>query len=116
MFLQSSAQAEAILERARRLPAQTGAALWLRMVRWDVEHLDAAFASVRAPLMAIQSTWINAERKRLPLRDGESSPWLDLVRSKLPNARIEIVAGVGHFTQLEAPDRVNRLIHEFSTT
>ncbi len=113
MFFEWSATADAALARMKRMPAETGIALWTRMVRWDVTQLDAALAAVRAPLMAIQSTWINAERKRLPLKEGESSPWLDLIKSKAPTATVHIVAGVGHFTQLEAPQRVNRLIEEF---
>jgi len=113
MFLEWSPQAEAALARMKRMPAETGIALWSRMVRWDATQLDAALAAVRAPLMAIQSTWINPERKRLPLKAGQSSPWLDLLR---PTAiRIEIIPGVGHFTQLEAAERVNRLIAEFSS-
>jgi len=111
MFLQWSPQAEAALARVKRMPAETGIALWTSMVRWDATRLDAALAAVRAPLMAIQSTWINAERKRLPLKEGQTSPWLDLLRTKA--SRIEIIAGVGHFPQLESPERVSRLIAEF---
>jgi pimeloyl-ACP methyl ester carboxylesterase len=113
MFLHWSPQAEAALARMKRMPAETGIALWTNMVRWDATQLEAALAALRAPLMAIQSTWINAERKRLPLQTGTRSPWLDLLRSKVPHARIEVIPG-GHFTQLEAPERVNQLISEFA--
>lgn len=112
MFLEWSPLAQAALERMKRMPADIGIALWTAMVLWDVTKLDAALASVRAPLMVIQSTWINAERKRLPLKEGESSPWLDVLRSKTSN--IHVVPGAGHFTQLEAPGRVNQLIAEFA--
>jgi pimeloyl-ACP methyl ester carboxylesterase len=112
MFFEWSPLAEAALARMKRMPAETGIALWTRMVRWDATELEAALAALRAPLMVIQSTWINAERKRLPLREGESSPWLDLLRAKA--SRIEVIPGVGHFPQLEAPQRVNQLIAEFA--
>jgi pimeloyl-ACP methyl ester carboxylesterase len=111
MFLRWSPQAEAIFARVKRMPAETGIALWTSMVRWDATQLEAALAALRAPLMVIQSTWINAERQRLPLKEDQSSPWLDLLRTKA--SKIELVSGVGHFTQLEAPERVNRLIEEF---
>jgi pimeloyl-ACP methyl ester carboxylesterase len=81
-------------------------------VRWDATQLDAALAAVRAPLLVIQSTWITPERKRLPLRKGQSSPWLDLMRTK--TSHIYVVPHVGHFTQLEAPAAVNHLIAEFA--
>jgi pimeloyl-ACP methyl ester carboxylesterase len=111
MFLEWSPLAEEIFARVKRMPPETGTALWTNMVRWDVTELDAALEAVRVPMMAIQSTWITPERKRLPLKAGETSPWLELLRAN--DARIEIVPGVGHFTMLEAPQRVNRLIEEF---
>jgi pimeloyl-ACP methyl ester carboxylesterase len=32
------------------------------------------------------------------------------VRSRAPQARIEVIPGIGHFAQIEAPERVNALI------
>ena len=69
--------------------------------------MERALASVKVPLLVIQSTAMNAERKRVALKDGESSPWLDLVHRQAPQARIEIIPGMGHFPQLEAPQLVN---------
>jgi pimeloyl-ACP methyl ester carboxylesterase len=116
MFLAPSEEAERIIARAMRLPAEIGAALLPRMVRWDAENMDRTLAAVRAPLMAIQSTYVNAERKRVPLQKGETTPWLELLRAKAPGARIEVVPGVGHFSQLEAAGTVNRLIASFSSS
>jgi pimeloyl-ACP methyl ester carboxylesterase len=114
MFPEWSPQAEAIFQRVKRMPAETGIALWTNMVRWDATQLDAALAALRAPLMVIQSTWINPQRKRLPLKEGQSSPWLELLKTKTSN--IQIIPGVGHFTQLEAPGRVNQLIAELAAS
>lgn len=105
---------EAVLARAKRLPAETGTALWTRMVRWDAEHMEAALAAVRVPLMVIQSTYVDATRKRASLKAGQTTPWLDFVRETVPGARIEVIPGVGHFTQLDAPGEVNRLIAELA--
>jgi pimeloyl-ACP methyl ester carboxylesterase len=110
MFLAPSALATQIIERAGRLPEAVGAALFPRMVRWDAERMPAALAAVRAPMLVVQSTYLNAERKRAAMKPGETTPWLDLVRQKAPRARIEIITGVGHFPQLEAPAEVNRLL------
>ena len=113
MFLHWSAAAEKLLERARRLPPATGYALWIRMVRWDAEKMDAALDAVRVPLMVIQTTWIDASRKRMPLTAGQTTPFLDLIRARVPNARIEVLPGLGHFPQVEAAPEVNRLIEDF---
>jgi pimeloyl-ACP methyl ester carboxylesterase len=113
MFFEHGPRAEAVVARGVRQTETIGAALWTRMARWDAAEMDGAFAAVGAPLMVIQTTTRNAELKRTPLKAGESSPWLDYVRSRSPGARIEILPGLGHFPQLEAPERVNRLIAEF---
>ena len=111
MFFKLSAQADAIVERALRQSADFGPVLWPNMAHWDAAELDTALAAVRAPLLAIQSTSRNAQLRRSPLKAGDTSPWLELLKSK--GAEVAIVPGVGHFTQLEAPAEVNRLIEEF---
>ena len=114
MFFDWSPRAEALLTRSRTLPTDAGSALWTRMVRWDAEHMDAALAAVRVPLMVIQSTFIDSARKRAPLQAGQTTPFMDLIRSRVPGARVEVLPGVGHFAQIEAADEVNRLIADFS--
>jgi pimeloyl-ACP methyl ester carboxylesterase len=110
MFLAPSAHGAAILERALGLPEALGGALFPRLVRWDAARMEAALAAVGVPLLVIQSTYLNAEGRRVALTPGETTPWLQLVRRAAPRARIEIVPGVGHFAQLEAPERVNALL------
>jgi len=111
MFFTKSPEVEAIVARAVATSAEYGPELWPRITRWDAEKMDHAFAAVRAPVLAIQSTTRNAQLQRAPLKPGDSSPWLDYLRSR--GARVEIVPDIGHFTQLEAPETVNRLIAEF---
>jgi pimeloyl-ACP methyl ester carboxylesterase len=111
MFFKQTAESEAIVARAVRSSAAFGAELWPRMARWDAAMVESALATVRGRILAIQSTTRGADLKRSPLKPGETSPWLDLLKSY--GARIEIVPDTGHFTQLEAPQRVNPLIAEF---
>ena len=110
MFLKPSAEADAIVARALQSSAAFGAELWPRVTRWDAGSMDAAFAAITAPVLAIQSTTRNAQLQRTALKFGETSPWLDYVKAK--GARVEIVPDTGHFTQLEQPERVNQLIRE----
>ncbi|HEX2565894.1 MAG TPA: alpha/beta hydrolase [Burkholderiales bacterium] len=114
MFVPGSARAAEILARVAQKPADVPTALWPRSARWDAGQLDAALAAVRAPLLAIQSTVRDpVTLKRTSLRAGQSSGWLDLLRERVKGARIEVIPGVGHFTQLDAPERVNRAIEDF---
>ena len=114
MFFQSTPATERLVARAVRQSAEIGAALWPRSVRWDAGTLEAALAAVRAPVLAIQTTTRDPQSgKRGPLKAGQTTPWLDLLRTRIPTCRVEILPGLGHFPQLEAPERVNRLIEEF---
>jgi pimeloyl-ACP methyl ester carboxylesterase len=113
MFFQWSPQAEALLERSKRLAPDAGRALWTRMVRWDAEHMDVALAAVRCPLMVIQATSVNAQRRRVALEPGQTTPFLELIKQRTPGARIEVLPGVGHFAQIEAAGEVNRLVSDF---
>ena len=111
MFFKPSAEADTIVARAVKSSAEFGPHLWPRITRWDAGSMDAAFAAVRAPVLAIQSTTRNAQLQRAPLKPRDTSAWIDYLRSR--GARVEIVPDTGHFTQLEAPDAVNRLIVDF---
>ena len=113
MFFSPSPLADAIVGRAVRGSARFGPGLWRAMARWDAAEMDAALAAVRAPLLAIQTTTRDAQLRRSPLKAGESSPWLELLKERVKDARIELLPGVGHFPQLEVPDRVNRQIDGF---
>jgi pimeloyl-ACP methyl ester carboxylesterase len=111
MFFKPTAEADAIVARAVRSSREFGPDLWARMNRWDAQRMDEALAAIRCPLMAIQSTRRNAAMQRAPLKPGDTNAYLDLLKSK--GGRVEIVPDTGHFTQIEAPERVNRLIAEF---
>jgi len=118
MFLPTGDRAlrSRVVARALALPEAIAASLFPRLVAWDARSMDRTLASVRQPMLVIQSSYLNSDRVRVPLRPGETTPWLELVRTRMPQARIEIVTGVGHFPQIEAAARVNALIEEFLAT
>ncbi len=105
--------ADAVMRRALAMDPADGGALLADMVAWDAAHSAAMLDAVRVPLMAIQSTAVDARRRRTVLAPGEGSPWTDAVAARVPGARIELIPGVGHFTMNEAPQRVNALVEDF---
>jgi pimeloyl-ACP methyl ester carboxylesterase len=113
MFFKSTPASERLVARAVRQSAEIGAALWPRMARWDAATLETALAAVRAPALIIQTTTRNAQGQRGPLQPGQGSPWLELLREKIKDVKIEVLPGLGHFPQLEAPERVNALLEAF---
>jgi pimeloyl-ACP methyl ester carboxylesterase len=102
-----------IVERGCALPEAIGAVLFPRMVAWDRQNMERALSALRLPTLVIQSSYLNTERVRSPLKPGETTPWLDLVRARIPDVRVEVITGVGHFPQIEAADAVNRVIGAF---
>ena len=114
MFFRPLPQNDEILVRAKRLPTGFGRALFLDIVRWDAAELDGVLAKIRSPLLVIQSTAMNVDRKRITMPKGDTSPWLELLKERVPGTRVEIIPGIGHFTQLEAPKEVSRLVRTFA--
>lgn len=104
---------EAMTARAMQVEPEFGAALLTDIGRHDAEQMDALLAAVRVPLLAIQSTMITPEGVRISLNKGQTSPYLDMLREKVPSVEIEIVADVGHYPQTERPMETNALIEAF---
>jgi pimeloyl-ACP methyl ester carboxylesterase len=102
-----------VVARAGRLPRLVGEKMMLDLQRYDVTRWTAALGCLRVPVLAIQSTWTNDRRERQPLRPGQTTPYLDMLRSAVPGARIEIVPDTGHFPQLEQPVQTNALLAGF---
>jgi pimeloyl-ACP methyl ester carboxylesterase len=114
MFLEQTPATERLVQRAVRQSAEIGGALWPRSARWDAGTLEPALAAVRAPVLVIQTTTRDpATGKRGAMKAGQTSPWLEILRQKIKDVKIEVLPGLGHFPQLDAPERVNRLLQEF---
>ena len=104
----------AVMERASRLPEDIGAPLLLDLVRYDIWRLEASLASIKVPVMVLQTTYSNEKRERKTMQQGQTTPYLDMVRARVRSARIEIIPDVGHFPQLDAPAATNALLAQFA--
>ncbi len=104
---------QSIARRRGGLDAGFFSELFLDFVRWDATHSRERLGRLDIPVMLIQSSSLDASGRRVPLAQGETTPWTRAVAQRLPGARIVIVSGVGHFTMLEAPERVTALIESF---
>ena len=115
MFLPGADRAisQPIVDRALAMPEKLAGNLFPNIGRWDAEHFDAAFSSVRVPLLAIQTTSTTSAGQRAPMVKGQTSPYLDDIKRLVSGARVEIIANVGHFPQIERADEVNALLDGF---
>jgi pimeloyl-ACP methyl ester carboxylesterase len=102
-----------IIDRASNMPAAIGAALFPRTPAWDAKNLERVLSETRQPLLVLQSTTMNAEGRRVPMAPGQPSVFLDSIRAVAPQAKIETISTVGHFTQIDAPDWVNAHLAAF---
>jgi pimeloyl-ACP methyl ester carboxylesterase len=63
--------------------------------------------------MALQTTYSNEKRERVGMRQGQTTPYLDMLRASVSYVRVEIIEDTGHFPQLEESARTNDLIDSF---
>jgi pimeloyl-ACP methyl ester carboxylesterase len=107
------AVAASIIERARRLPRPIGEKMLADMQRYDVGRLAGSLACLRVPVMVLQATYSNEKRERRTMQQGQTTPYLEMIRASVPGAHVEIMADTGHFPQLDASVQTNASIERF---
>ncbi|MEM7250250.1 MAG: alpha/beta hydrolase [Pseudomonadota bacterium] len=104
---------EGSIARAAARPARYATELFADLQAWDARFLQASIRALGVPSIAIQSTYLNAERQRVSINEGNTTPWLDLLRAERNDADIAIVPNAGHFNMIEKPDEVNAHLDAF---
>jgi pimeloyl-ACP methyl ester carboxylesterase len=105
---------ERIVRRALRLDPLAGTGLIADLAAWDAGRMEPVLAATRIPILVIQSTGVDAQRNRVPLQPGQSTPFVDKVLEHRPGTPVELIPGIGHFTMHEAADRVTDLVQAFA--
>jgi pimeloyl-ACP methyl ester carboxylesterase len=105
--------AASVIARAAHLPRPVGEKMLRDMQRYDVGRLASSLACLRVPVLVVQSTYSNERRERRTMQQGQTTPYLDMIRANVPSARVEIIADTGHFPQLDAAEQTNALIDSF---
>jgi pimeloyl-ACP methyl ester carboxylesterase len=103
----------AVAERAGRLPPAIGERLVTDMARYDVGRLATSLAGLCVPVMAIQTTYSNEKRERQVMRKDQTTPYLEMLRARVPSVRTEIIPDTGHFPQIDEVEQTNTLIDSF---
>ncbi|MBL8535151.1 MAG: alpha/beta hydrolase [Betaproteobacteria bacterium] len=103
-----------VLEQLPRVDPAFARSLWLDLVRWDASRYRSLLPTIAVPTLVIQSTYLDASTRRSSLAPGQSQPWLEELSRSIPDVRIEVIPGIGHFPMTEAPDRTIELIGAFT--
>lgn len=103
----------AMTERAQRMPAPLAVSLLADVARHDAQKMDGLLASLTVPVHLIQSTLITADGERVSLRQGQTSPYIEMMKSKVTDLSIDIVEDSGHYPQIERPLETNAAIAQF---
>lgn len=116
MFLESSDAKlrERLVARAQGVDAGLREELFVDLVRWDLTKAREALKQITVPTLVLQSTYINADLKRVPLQAGMTTPWMDAIASSVAKSEAKIVPGSGHFAMIEAAQTVNEEIAKFA--
>jgi pimeloyl-ACP methyl ester carboxylesterase len=104
---------EQITRRAMALDPVFGRAIFLESILWDCTHGREKIGQIRVPVLLLQSTDIDANRRQISMQPGMRTRYMDVVSELVADADVKIVANVGHFAMLEAPDEVSREINNF---
>lgn len=102
-----------IIDRTLAMPEKLAGNLFPNIGRWDSERFDEVASGTRVPVMAVQTTYMTGAGERAPMKKGQTTPYLDDLKRLIPSARIEIIADVGHFPQIERADELNALLDSF---
>lgn len=101
---------DAMIERARALPASTARTLMPDFARWDVLHLEAALARLQVPVLALVCTYMSAAHQRVQLDAQTRTPWMQALEHHVSQLTLERIEGAGHFPMIEQPQLVNTRI------
>ena len=117
MFLEDSdvKLREGLVARAQGVNGGFREELFLDLVRWDQYNAKDALKRITVPALVLQSTFLDADLKRAPIRAGMTTPWMDLVASLVQKSEAKIIPGAGHFAMIEAASAVNHEILTFAT-
>ena len=103
----------AVVERALDMPGDVARPVLVDIVRWDAVEADGALERLRVPVLAVQTTTMDAQQERISLPSDGQSVWLDLLRRHVADLRVVTISDAGHFPHIENADEVSALIAAF---
>jgi pimeloyl-ACP methyl ester carboxylesterase len=116
MFLEGSDPTlrDRLIARAKGVDPAFREELFVDLVRWDLTKARDALKQITVPALVLQSTYIEPNLRRVPLRAGMTTPWMDAIASSVAISEANIVPDAGHFAMIEGAQIVNEEIGRFA--
>lgn len=105
---------ENILARIAQVKPDFGRDLYLQAVGWDSIRGKQTLQQITAPVLVLQSTYMDAELRRQALQPGMQTPFMQVVAELIPNSERKVIPGCGHFVMNEAPEVINNELRAFA--
>ncbi|WP_029000954.1 alpha/beta fold hydrolase [Azohydromonas australica] len=105
---------ERLVARTQALDPAYAEALLVDAVRWELPAGLEAMKQITVPTLLLQSTYFTSDYKRVPLKEGISTPFMDLARQVIARCEVKTITGVGHFPMIEAAATVNQHLRDFA--
>ncbi|MGE0765386.1 MAG: alpha/beta fold hydrolase [Hyphomicrobiaceae bacterium] len=106
-------KSEPVVQRALDRDEAICGRLFADIGRYDAENLERLVGGIKVPMLALQTTRHTPEGKRVTIKPGDTSDYLDFLRRMKPDVQVEIIPNIGHFPQLEKPAETNAIIARF---
>ncbi|MDM0021789.1 alpha/beta fold hydrolase [Variovorax saccharolyticus] len=100
--------------RAQALDPDFAEALLVDAVRWELPSGLESMKHIAVPTLLLQSTYFTSDYKRVPLKDGIKTPFMELAPKVIAQCEVRTISGVGHFPMIEAAPVVNQHFREFA--
>ena len=112
MFIPGTDQAlvDRLVARALDRPEDRGLAVMLAMMRWDAGQFDARYGALTVPVEVIQSSHVDAERKRVRMTSDLVIEWHQQLSALVNDVVFNRLPDCGHFTMFDDPAGVNRCL------
>ena len=105
---------ETMLQNALDLDPAMGEALYLAVKTYDYYTLEKCLKLTTVPVLVLQSSFYkNGTLQSASFKTAAGSEWLDLIKSTMLKAQIQIMPHCGHWIMLEQPDACNQAIEHF---
>lgn len=103
-----------LVARAQKLDPDYAEALLIDAVRWELPVGLEAMQEIAVPSLLLQSTYFTSDYKRVPLKEGIKTPFMEYAPKVIAKCEVKSILGVGHFPMIEAAGAVNQHIREFA--